>query len=152
MTSNVEMPESQTDNINERSKPNLQEIRIYQVLDKMDNRLHGMEQAMLNFVRVDEKVINHTAIIKDLTQRIEDHENRIRNSEILQRDQRNYQGGNYKGLNNLNSEVNGIKKDVNSIKLKLSKDTGKKSTIGVIIAWFMTILATVLAFKITNPK
>ena len=58
------------------------DIRIWSVLDKMDKRLHGIETTLMNLVRLDERVNNHDKLIDRLSKLIEDHDSRLRNSEL----------------------------------------------------------------------
>lgn len=131
-------------NVNEIS-----EARLWKTLDSISDRLTGIESQLSEVVRLEERVNNHDQALARYGSRLDNHDARLRESELWQ--------ANYGDRSSVERLVTNVQDDVSSLKKKIDdiestrdvskgqKDVGKE-----VLKWIAGILGAILIYKITR--
>ncbi len=131
-----------------KDKDNSDEIRIWAVLDKIDKRLSFIEKSALNVVRLDERVNNQNEILNRHGIAIEEHSNRIRQSELNLTEYKT-NGGHVSGtVTDVKKELSNIYNELNSLKASNKANSAIRKIVSAIIFWIGGIISAYILFKI----
>tara|TARA_R110000851_G_scaffold96792_2_gene209930 strand:+ start:16776 stop:17204 length:429 start_codon:yes stop_codon:yes gene_type:complete len=129
--------------------PQLSEARLWKTLDAISTRLTGIENQLSEVVRLEERVNNHDQSLSRYARRLDDHDTRIRESELWQ--------ANYGDRSSVERLITHVQEDLNSIKKKVddlesNKDinTGSKDISKEILKWLAAIIAGIIIYKTTR--
>lgn len=131
-------------NVNEIS-----EARLWKSLDSISDRLTGIESQLSQLVRLEERVNNHDQALARYGSRLDNHDARIRESELWQA---NYGDRSYveRLINTTQEDINSIKRKVDDIESTRDINKGQKDVGKEILKWVSGILAAILIYNITK--
>lgn len=132
--------------------PNMGDVqsqRLYKSLDSISERLVGIENKLSEVVRLEERVNNHSHLLSKNSERLDDHDRRIKTAELWLA--KHEEGSTTeKVLINMQEETSWIRKRINDIEsnkavAKSERDFGKE-----ILKWLSTILGGILIIVLTG--
>lgn len=125
------------------------EARLWKTLDSISERLTGIEAKLSEVVRLEERVNNHDETLARFGNRLDNHDSRIRQSELWQANQGDRDSVE-RLITNVQKDVSSIREDVEDIEDKINISKGHKDVFKEILKWVSGILAAVLIFKLTG--
>lgn len=127
----------------------LSETRLWKTLDSISERLTGIESQLSEVVRLEERVNSHTQVLSRYGSRLDNHDTRIRESELWQ--------ANFGDRSSVERLITNVQDDVGALKKKIdelesSKDVikGQRDIAKEVFKWLAGILAAILIFKLTK--
>lgn len=140
-------------NVNE-----LSEARLWKSLDSISERLTGIESQLSEVVRLEERVNNHDKALSRYGRRLDNHDDRLRESEIwqanvgdrtsIERSVANIQE-NVKTMKiQINDEVDSLQKKISELEANKNIDKGHKDVGKEVLKWTAGILAAILIFML----
>lgn len=132
------------ENVNE-----LSETRLWKTLDTISDRLSGIESQLSEVVRLEERVNSHDQALSRYGSRLDNHDTRIRESELWQ--------ANFGDKSSVERLITNVQEDVGTLKKKIddleaNKDVnkGQKDVTKEVLKWLVGIIGAVLIYKITR--
>lgn len=127
----------------------LSETRLWKTLDSISERLTGIESQLSEVVRLEERVNSHAQALSRYGSRLDNHDTRIRESELWQ--------ANFGDRSSVERLITNVQDDVGALKKKIdelesSKDVikGQRDIAKEVFKWLAGILAAILIFKLTK--
>lgn len=126
-----------------------QSQRLYSSLDAISDRLIGIENKLAEIVRLEERVKNHSHLLSKNTDRLDDHDRRLKTAELWLA--KHSEGGTAeKLLIGMQEETSWIRRKLNELEasrvsIKVERDIGKE-----VLKWTAGILGAILAYIITG--
>jgi Na+/phosphate symporter len=132
------------ENVNE-----LSETRLWKSLDTISERLTRIESQLSEVVRLEERVNSHDQALSRYGNRLDNHDTRIRESELWQ--------ANFGDRSSVERLITNVQEDVASLKKKIDhlesvKDVskGQKDISKEVLKWVVGVLGAILVYKITR--
>ena len=127
----------------------LSETRLWKALDTISNRLTGIESQLSEVVRLEERVNNHDQALSRYGNRLDNHDNRLRESELWQAnfgDRSSVE----RLVSNVQGEVSVLKSKIDNMDSASDVNKGQKDVAKELLKWIVVILGAILAYKITR--
>ena len=127
----------------------LSETRLWKALDTISNRLTGIESQLSEVVRLEERVNNHDQALSRYGNRLDNHDNRLRESELWQAnfgDRSSVE----RLVSNVQGEVSVLKSKIDNMDSASDVNKGQKDVAKELLKWIVGILGAILAYKITR--
>lgn len=127
----------------------LSETRLWKTLDSISERLSGIETQLSEVVRLEERVNQHDRTISRYGDRLDNHDNRLRESEIWQA---NYgdRSSVERLVTNAQTEITDLKKKIDELESNLDVSKGQKDVGKEVLKWLVGILGALLIWKLTK--
>ena len=132
------------ENVNE-----LSETRLWKTLDTISDRLSGIESQLSELVRLEERVNNHDQALSRYGNRLDNHDTRIRESELWQAnfgDKSSVE----RLITNVQDDVGALKKKIDDLEANKHVNKGQKDVSKEVLKWLVGIIGAVLIYKITR--
>jgi len=123
--------------------------RIWTSLDNISNRLGSIESELKDVVRLQERVHSHDKTLSRYGNRLDEHDNRLRESELWQAHHGD-KASVERLITNVQTEVQGVASRVDKLESGTDISTGKESIVKEILKWLSAIVASILLFKLTG--
>lgn len=127
----------------------LTEKRLWKTLDSISERLGGIEDKLSEVVRLEERVNNHGESLRRYGNRLDNHDARIRESELWQANQSD-RSSVERLITNVQQELVDLKKDFDTVKSKQDINKGQKDIGKEVLKWLVGILGAILVYKVTR--
>lgn len=128
-------------NVNEVS-----EARLWKTLDSISDRLTGIEHQLSEVVRLEERVNNHEQALRRYGDRLDSHDQRIRESELWQANH-----GDRSSIErlvvNIQKKVDELEENQKTLVNSEHRYTGQKDVGKEVLKWVCGILAALLIWK-----
>lgn len=124
--------------------------RMYVLLDKMDKRLYAIETTLLNIVRIEERVNGHEKSINRLGNHIDDHDRRIRLTELAHSELGSVRDYKSNTISDIERDLKEVKDDIKIIEKTQSKESGKGKVWSSVLTWIFGVISAILVFKVTS--
>ena len=111
------------------------ENRLWSALTKISDRLTGIDSKLSDIVRLEERMNGHDGAISRYGDRIDSHDNRLRDLELFQAKQ---------------GDVIGIKEKVDNLETAKDRYTGQRDITKEVLKWAVGILTAILIYKLTR--
>ena len=132
------------ENVNE-----LSETRLWKTLDTINDRLSGIESQLSEVVRLEERVNSHEQALSRYGSRLDNHDTRIRESELWQAnfgDKSSVE----RLITNVQDDVGTLKKKIDDLEANKDVNKGQKDVSKEVLKWLVGIIGAVLIYKITR--
>ena len=132
------------ENVNE-----LSETRLWKTLDSISERLTGIESQLSEVVRLEERVNSHDQALSRYGSRLDNHDTRIRESELWQAnfgDRSSVE----RLITNVQDDVGTLKKKIDALESTKDVNKGQKDIGKEVLKWVVGILGAILVYKITR--
>jgi len=132
------------ENVNE-----LSETRLWKTLDTISDRLSGIESQLSEVVRLEERVNSHDQALSRYGSRLDNHDTRIRESELWQAnfgDKSSVE----RLITNVQDDVGTLKKKIDDLEANKDVNKGQKDVSKEVLKWLVGIIGAVLIYKITR--
>ena len=132
------------ENVNE-----LSETRLWKTLDTISERLTGIESQLSEVVRLEERVNSHDQALSRYGSRLDNHDTRIRESELWQAnfgDRSSVE----RLITNVQDDVGTLKKKIDALESTKDVNKGQKDIGKEVLKWVVGILGAILVYKITR--
>lgn len=132
------------ENVNE-----LSETRLWKTLDTISDRLSGIESQLSEVVRLEERVNSHDQALSRYGSRLDNHDTRIRESELWQAnfgDKSSVE----RLITNVQDDVSNLKKKIDDLESNKDVNRGQKDIGKEVLKWLVGIIGAVLIYKITR--
>lgn len=132
------------ENVNE-----LSETRLWKTLDSISERLTGIESQLSEVVRLEERVNSHDQALSRYGSRLDNHDTRIRESELWQAnfgDRSSVE----RLITNVQDDVGTLKKKIDALESTKDINKGQKDIGKEVLKWVVGILGAILVYKITR--
>jgi len=123
--------------------------RLWQALDKIADRLTGIETKLSDIVRLEERMNGHESAISRYGKRLDNHDSRLREVELNQANH----GDNSTTellLSNLKTELHNIKDDVSKLQTSTERSSGRRDILKEVLKAVVVILTGILIYKFTR--
>lgn len=127
----------------------LSETRLWKTLDAISDRLGNIEDKLSEVVRLEERVNNHDESLRRYGHRLDNHDSRIRESELWQANQGD-KSSVERMISNVQGEVSTLKKQIDTLESSKDVSTGQKDVFKEVLKWAVGILGAILVFKFTK--
>lgn len=125
------------------------EKRLWKALETIQSKLSGIETQLSEVVRLEERVHNHEKTLGRFGNTLENHETRIRESELWQAKSGD-RGSVERLISNVQEDVRKLELDLSSLNKTISKDEGEKGVSKSILKWAVGILTSVVLLFIAG--
>lgn len=132
------------ENVNE-----LSETRLWKTLDSISERLTGIESQLSEVVRLEERVNSHDQALSRYGSRLDNHDTRIRESELWQ--------ANFGDRSSVERLITNVQDDVGNLKKKIDRlesttdiSKGQKDVSKEVLKWLVGIIGAILIYKLTR--
>jgi DNA repair exonuclease SbcCD ATPase subunit len=127
----------------------LSESRLSRTLDVISDRLSGIESQLSEIVRLEERVNSHDHVLSRYGSRLDNHDTRIRESELWQA---NFGDKSFveRLISNVQGDVTALKKKIDDLEAKKDVYTGQKDVSKEVLKWLVGVIGAILIYKITR--
>jgi len=132
------------ENVNE-----LSETRLWKTLDSISERLTGIESQLSEVVRLEERVNSHDQALSRYGSRLDNHDTRIRESELWQAnfgDRSSVE----RLITNVQDDVGTLKKKIDALEATKDVNKGQKDVSKEVLKWLVGIIGAILIYKLTR--
>lgn len=132
------------ENVNE-----LSETRLWKTLDSISERLTGIESQLSEVVRLEERVNSHDQALSRYGSRLDNHDTRIRESELWQAnfgDRSSVE----RLITNVQDDVGNLKKKIDQLESTKDINKGQKDVSKEVLKWLVGIIGAILIYKLTR--
>lgn len=132
------------ENVNE-----LSETRLWKTLDSISERLTGIESQLSEVVRLEERVNSHDQALSRYGSRLDNHDIRIRESELWQAnfgDRSSVE----RLITNVQDDVGNLKKKIDQLESTTDISKGQKDVSKEVLKWLVGIIGAILIYKLTR--
>lgn len=127
----------------------ISEVRLWKTLDKITDRLSGIESQLSEVVRLEERVKSHDHTLSRYGDRLDSHDNRIRDTELRQANQGD-RSSVERLITNVQDEMTTIKKEVSDLQSIDNRTEGQKDVGKEVLKYLVVFLSAVLVYKVTR--
>jgi len=138
------MSTNRGDSLNESS-----EIRLWKALDSISERLTGIESQLSEIVRLEERVNSHDQALYRYGNRLDNHDDRIRESELWQANFGD-RSSMEKNVSIMQEEVKALKNKIDLLESNKDVNKGQKDVTKEVLKWIVGIIGAILIYKLTR--
>ncbi len=139
------------ENRNNPRTPDLNDARLWKTLDTVLERLMAIEYSLAEMIRLEEKVNNHHQTLNRYGDRLDTHEQRLRESEVWQAQQGDRSHLDRK-ITKVSEKVDELRDELQGLDTKASVNQGQKEVSAHVLKWVAGILGALLIWQLTSPK
>jgi len=138
-----------SDNKHTNNVDQLSEARLWKSLDDIMDRLTTIESQLSEVVRLEERVNNHDQALSRYGNRLDNHDIRIRESELWQANQGD-KSSVERLISNVQTDISKLKSKVDELESNKDINKGQKDIGKEILKWIVGILGAVIIYRITR--
>lgn len=127
----------------------ISEVRLWKTLDKITDRLVGIESQLSELVRLEERVKSHDHTLSRYGDRLDVHDNRIRETELQQANQGD-RSSVERLISNVQNELTDVKKELSDFKTKDTRNEGQKDIGKEVLKYLLAFVSAALLYKVTR--
>lgn len=125
----------------------LSQSRLWKSLDSISTRLGSIETQLTELVRLEERVNHHDQALSRFGNRLDNHDGRIRDSELWQANQGD-KASVERLVTNVQQEIRGLKNKVDGLESNSNVSKGQKDIGKEVLKWLSVLLTGIILMMI----